>query len=144
MKRCWCQSHGTMEVTESYLMTDFGVQQEHKMKTWYLVHSSHDGSLHLQRSPVGKEVTWRLATPESELVALADGVGADEHCTSVTHLEQAISLETYKDISRLIGPSAIFFFAFGRIYIFALDRKCLTLNIVTRYIWVDILCWNIS
>ena len=29
--------------------------------------------------------------------------------TSVTHLEQAISLETYKDISRLIGSSAIFF-----------------------------------
>ena len=34
--------------------------------------------------------------------------------TSVTHLEQAISLETYKDISRLIGPSAIFFFAFWK------------------------------
>ena len=64
----------------------------------------------------------------------------DRGVTSVTHLEQAISLETYKDMSRLIGSSAIFFFAFVRIYIIALDRKYLTLNIVTRYIWVDILC----
>jgi hypothetical protein len=60
--------------------------------------------------------------------------------TSVTHLDQAISLETYENISRLIGSSAIYFFAFRRKYIIALDRKCLTLNITTRNIWVGILC----
>jgi hypothetical protein len=43
--------------------------------------------------------------------------------TSVTHLEQAISLETYRYISRLIGSLAVYFFASGGKYIIALGKN---------------------
>jgi len=81
-----------------------------------------------------------LAPPLLVLGQVAYNFCILSYVTSVTHLDQAISLETYENISRLIGSSAIYFFAFRRKYIIALDRKCLTLNITTRNIWVGILC----
>ena len=60
--------------------------------------------------------------------------------TSVTHLDQAISLDIFVKTCMVLGPLAIYFFALGRKYISVLDEKCLTMNILTGNIWADILC----
>ena len=60
--------------------------------------------------------------------------------TSVTHLDQAISLDIFVKTCVVLGPLAIYFFALGRKYIIVLDEKCLTMNILTGNIWVVILC----
>ena len=59
--------------------------------------------------------------------------------TSVTHLDQAISLDIFVKTCVVLGPLAIYFFALGRKYIIVLDEKCLTMNILTGNIWVVIL-----
>ena len=60
--------------------------------------------------------------------------------TSVTHLDQAISLDIFVKTCMVLGPPVIYFFALGRKYITVLDEKCLTMNILTGNIWADILC----
>ena len=61
--------------------------------------------------------TWRHFLEESpHPVTIFSDHKNLTYCTSVTHLEQAISLETYKDISRLIGSLAIFFCLWKDIY----------------------------
>lgn len=72
------------------------------------------------------------------------GANIRHHHTSVTHLEQAISLVKCKNVSRLIGCAAIYFSCLGRKYNIGLGRKCLTFNIVTRNFWADKLCSKIS
>ena len=60
--------------------------------------------------------------------------------TSVTHLDQAISLDIFVKTCMVLGPPVIYFFALERKYITVLDEKCLTMNILTGNIWADILC----
>lgn len=91
--------------------------------------------------------TWSGVKGLLKFMNLVHIVSADEVVdarTSVTHLEQAISLVKCKNVSRLIGCAAIYFSCLGRKYNIGLGRKCLTFNIVTRNFWADKLCSKIS